>query len=548
MDAPESTSAPAPVHPKPAQRPRRRWPRRVAGVLVILGLFLLTVVALLPTLAGTGSGRRLAESQVNQRIPGSVSIDGLTARWFGGQRLEGVALRDPDGVEVLTLATLDLPDAGLWALVRGSRELGAASVAGVRLDVVKDADGRTNLEKALGSGGAAEHAAEAETPGTSDDAGGGLPADLGLNLTLTDVVVSYRERGVEPPRAPLGAALATGRVTLAGGALEAEFDSAVSVGDDAGRVSGGLDGGSNTAADPRWTGTVTAVDLPLAALDAWIGADGYLKAALGDAAGFTVALDAWSPDLGGGIVVGADTAAGTGGTVKLIDDGTTLRLAEPATFSLVQTPELSDKVTRLVNPVLMPAVVSANRPLTVTLDPAGFAIGSRGFDWSAINATLRLDVGTVSVLTTREPFAGLAQQLQALGVLRKASLYDLEVRPIELSIVEGVFRYLPQHFKLDDVTLTFDGLLSMTDRVLDVRLVPGGREIDRDPLIKSLAAGGVHISGTLDQPKVELGSLADALSKERLPDTLVNVLGGLLERELRKNDRPSRGGAEEAAP
>ena len=205
----------------------------------------------------------------------------------------------------------------------------------------------------------------------------------------------------------------------------------------------------------------------------------------------------------------------------------------------MQTPELSDKITRLVNPVLMPAVVSATQPLKITLDPEAFSIGARGFDWSQVHAGMRLEVGTVAVLPSREPFAGLAQQLQTFGFLKAASLYDLEVQPIELAIHGGEFRYLPQHYKLDDVTLTFDGVLSMTERVLDVRLVPGGREIERDPLIRSLVGAGVKISGTLDEPTVELGALTDLLSKERLPDTLFGVLGGLLERELGNKDRPS---------
>ena len=350
------------------------------------------------------------------------------------------------------------------------------------------------------------------------------------------MVVSYRE----PDKAPLGFTLTTGHVTLADGALKSDFDSAVSVGTDAGRISGGMSGGAGMPNVAQWTGTVTAVDLPLAALDGWIGADGYLMAALGDVAGFVVTLDDWSPDAGGAISLRADTAAGTGGSLKLVDDGTTLRLAEPATFSLVQTPALSDKITRLVNPVLMPAVVTASQPLMITLDPAAFSIGSRGFDWSMINMKMRLDVGTVAVLPSQEPFAGLASQLQNLGVLKKQSLYDLAVQPIELSISDGVFHYLPQNYKLDDVTLTFDGLLSMTDRVLDVRLVPGGREIDRDPLIKSLAAGGVHISGTLDNPKIELGSLTDALSQDRIGDTLLGVFGGLLQKELDKKDKDKK--------
>ncbi len=260
-----------------------------AGVIVLGGL-LIGAVGLLPMLAGTAAGRRLTESQINQRIPGSVSIDRLTTRWFGGQRLEGLTLRDPDGAEVLTLSSFEIADAGLWGVAWGERDLGKVRLLGLKLDLVKDAEGQTNLERALGGVGQGGSGEPKKTPGeptpTPGGTGlGGLPVNL--DLELSDLVVRYRE----PGKAPLGARLTAGRVTLADAEVRAQFDAQIKVGDDAGRVSGGVDSGPEALADPRWTGTVTAVDLPLAALDTWIGADGYLKAALGDVAGVTVALN-----------------------------------------------------------------------------------------------------------------------------------------------------------------------------------------------------------------------------------------------------------------
>ena len=157
-----------PVTPAPKRR-RGRWVKRIGLSVLLIGVLLIATVALLPRLAGTATGLGLAESQINQRIPGSVSIDGLTARWFGGQRLEGVTLRDPEGAEVLTLSSIDLPDAGLWGLAWGERDLGAASVSGVRLDVVKDADGGTNLQRALSDESAKEPATDSTPEPKSDD-------------------------------------------------------------------------------------------------------------------------------------------------------------------------------------------------------------------------------------------------------------------------------------------------------------------------------------------------------------------------------------------
>ncbi len=230
----------------------------------------------------------------------------------------------------------------------------------------------------------------------------------------------------------------------------------------------------------------------------------------------------------------ASSGAGTGGTLELIDDGVTLRLAAPATFSLVQTPKLSQKIMRLVNPILMPAVISAVKPLTVTFNPETFEMPSRGFAWAGVHAAIHLDVGQVVAQANRPPFDQLVTQLQALNILKEGALYEMDVRPIDLLVKGGTFHYAPQTFQIDDLNLMFQGTMSMTQKQLDIRLVPGGREIERDPLLAALVKQGVRIAGPLDNPVVEMGSVLDGLKEDRLGDTLIEVLGGLLERELQK--------------
>jgi len=502
---------------EPKVNQKRRWPRRAIVGLLAAVVLLAALVALLPTLASTGPGTRFVVARVNTTIPGSVSIDGLTVGWFGGQRLEGVTLRDPEGAVVLSLDAARVPDAGLLGLLRGSRDLGEVTIDGLRADVVKGVDGRTNLERAL--------AADADgDDGDASSAG----ATLAAELTLNDTEVSYREPGKERLRLVVPEATAT----LAGGDLDAAWSADAAVGGAVGTVSGEV-----RSAGGAWTGRVEVAGLPVSAIDTWADLGGYLPAVLGDAAGLTVAVDGWSPQTGGAVSFDAEAATGTGAALRLIDDGTTLRLAEDATVTLVQTAELSERLLKLANPVLLSAVVSASAPLRLTVPAEGFSLPSRGFAWSGVNASVRLELGDVTLNAAREPFAEIARALQGFNVLKEGALYEASVRPIELTINRGTFDYALQTFAIDDLTLGFRGTMSMTEGRLDVRLMPGGREIERNPVLRALVRDGVRIAGPLDGPEVELGSLTDALKKERVGEALIGVLGGLLEKELRKDER-----------
>ena len=514
------------------EKVRRRWPRRVLVAVLLTFFALVGLVSLLPTLVGTGAGRRFVVGQINGRIPGSVQIDGLSVGWRGGQRLSGVRLQDPDGAVVLTLDELALPDVGLLGVARGSLNFGEVTLAGLKADLRREADGRTNLEHAVAPAGAARdpgESGETKPESSSDESGGGggLPEGLRALVELRDVEVIWREA----EREPLGLSITSGAMKVDGG-VSGQLDARLTVGAAEGTVAGEVSGGMG--ADAPWDATLAVTGLPLPAIDTWLMADGYVTATLGDAADFRVKLKQWSAGAGGGIGVEVMSGAGTGGTIELVDDGDTLRLAQPATFSLVQTPGLSEKVTRLVNPILMPAVISAVAPLKVTVAPDGFSLPSRGFDWTQVNAVIHLDVGRVTAQASRPPFDQIVKQLQAFNVLKEGSLYEMDVRPIDLTIDAGVFNYAPQIFDIDDVTLTFSGQLSVAEGQMDVRLVPGGREIDRDPVLRSLTAQGVRIAGPLDAPVVNFGSVLDGLKQDRIGDTLTNVLGGLLERELQK--------------
>ncbi|MEE9405765.1 MAG: hypothetical protein V3V20_12810 [Algisphaera sp.] len=270
--------------PKSSLRGRRGW-FVLLGVGLAVLLLILVLVALLPTLVGTGPGRRFAVGQINTRIPGTVEISELSTGWWGGQRLQGVTLRDPVGGVVLTLKELHVPGVGLWGLARGQREFGVVEVAGLSLDLQREADGRTNLEHALAWAEGANAKKTPETTGgtETEDAALGLPKTLRATVNLKEASVVWREA----LREPLTFTIATGQVSVED-ELSGEIDATLAIGDAMGIVVGHVTG--TRAPDTPWTADLNVEGLPLPALDAWLNADGYLVAALGKAADFQVIL------------------------------------------------------------------------------------------------------------------------------------------------------------------------------------------------------------------------------------------------------------------
>lgn len=130
----------------PAARPRRSWRGRlVVGAFGLLGGAVAALVALAPTLAND-HGSELAEDWFAARFRGRLDLGEITLAWFRPGAIDGLVLSDPDGVEVAS-GSLALPS--VRDLVPAL--FGRVGSLRARLDValVRDREGRTNLERAL---------------------------------------------------------------------------------------------------------------------------------------------------------------------------------------------------------------------------------------------------------------------------------------------------------------------------------------------------------------------------------------------------------------
>src|SRR5690349_7261003 len=97
------------TNPRPAAGKRRRWPKVLAGGLVLL----LALVAAIPWgLSSTPAGQRWLLNGANRALApggGRIAWAALRLSWFGPTRLTGVVLRDAQGDPVIAAprATLD---------------------------------------------------------------------------------------------------------------------------------------------------------------------------------------------------------------------------------------------------------------------------------------------------------------------------------------------------------------------------------------------------------------------------------------------------------
>ena len=280
----------------------KKWWRWVAWGTGAAAALLVVFIALLPTLLSRPAGANWLASRINARIPGTVSADHVDLHWFNGITVLDVTVSGPGGGgRVARVETVRLADAGLWALLSGSRELGAVTVEGVELNLERDAAGRMNLDRALGTSWFGEPGGAGETSDTTErkpsdgagekgDTGGGRPAvppGLVVDITLRDVAATMTGAGFET----VAVTSPEATLTVAGPTrLGLTLRATVEQGADSGRVelAGTVDDLFNQAG--RWTVGAARFDvdgslfrLPLAAVDRLLGLGdaSALKAAAG---------------------------------------------------------------------------------------------------------------------------------------------------------------------------------------------------------------------------------------------------------------------------
>lgn len=117
------------------------------GVLAAVSLIL---TILLPTLVSTDWGKRQLLKIANNQIPGQISANKINLSWFGQQQVEGLELRDPQGVLVANANEMIL-DSPLTSFLFHGFQNGSVEVNGLNLKLIEEPNGLTNLQKAIGT-------------------------------------------------------------------------------------------------------------------------------------------------------------------------------------------------------------------------------------------------------------------------------------------------------------------------------------------------------------------------------------------------------------
>ncbi len=247
--------------------------RLLLKIVLSLLFVVLLLVAAAPTLLSSGPGRGFVLGMVNDRLPGSVDMDGLSLSWLGSQRAEGLRVRDPEGLDVITLESFTT-ELSLLRALRGRLGLGETWIRGLRMAVELDDAGQDNLRRALGLG-------------TTDEPGGPILIPVTGHIILEDGGLSWSAPGLEP--VVLEDLKGVIRLDPESRDLDVQFSGRSRQGDMIGtlaiegRVRNWLDAqGALTLATAEPELDMQLNNLPLRLVDGLAGMDGLLIAALGD--------------------------------------------------------------------------------------------------------------------------------------------------------------------------------------------------------------------------------------------------------------------------
>ncbi len=134
----QQSDAPSP------RRKRRRWPWFILALVILL----LLAVMLTPAALGTRPGRALIVSQINSRIPGKISLGGLSLGWFSGMSVSNLTLADEHDAPIAVIQQITTP-LTINDILHGRYHLGKTRIIIDQLNLERDASGVTNLQHAL---------------------------------------------------------------------------------------------------------------------------------------------------------------------------------------------------------------------------------------------------------------------------------------------------------------------------------------------------------------------------------------------------------------
>jgi len=165
------------------------------GGVTVLTLLLLAGAA--PSIAGAFAPG-IIEKSAAKSVAGSVKVKSVSLSWMGPQSVQGLVLRDPQARQV---AAIDLStDVGLLGLIGGSLNLGVIRLGG-SMDIVRFADGTTNLQQATAPAKGAQAPASGSSAAASPAASPALariPDSLRANLKVSQFAATFVDLGGNP--------------------------------------------------------------------------------------------------------------------------------------------------------------------------------------------------------------------------------------------------------------------------------------------------------------------------------------------------------------
>jgi hypothetical protein len=282
----------------PPARPKRRLKRILlwGGGSLLLLIIILVVAA--PSIAGALAPGMVA-SRSSSYMSGRATLQSASFAWGGPQQLRGLKIIDTADREVASVRALNV-QTGLVGLISGGLDLGVITVTGLRADVVREADGTTNLQRLAPAPGPAP-AKPAASPA--------LPANLRASLVVEDASASFTDHNaqgtngaplsIEIDEIDINAALAAGRpITLQASARARDAAQPARAGGRTGSIT--IDATINDlfAKDGGITFDLIDADIkadiktfPLAVVDALLGSllqGGSLREGLGDTADINI--------------------------------------------------------------------------------------------------------------------------------------------------------------------------------------------------------------------------------------------------------------------
>lgn len=268
--------------PPPKRRSKAKILLFVAG-----GLLLVTAggVLALPAVASSIAPGMIA-SRSPQYMNGTATVSQTSFSWGGPQRIKGLKVVDKNNNFVASVDSVEVAS-GLLSLIRGNLDLGDSKIDGVKADIVKRADGKTNVESLA-----------PQPPPAAKSEAASLPKGLQGKITLTNSSATFTDETTKsaagtPTTASIKDFNATAQfgsnqpLKLSAKAATVNEATTGSISIDAVIDNWTNSDGAITPQAAKVDATVAIKNLPTALIDAFVPGlikDGSMKVALGDTA------------------------------------------------------------------------------------------------------------------------------------------------------------------------------------------------------------------------------------------------------------------------